>query len=308
MEFLNSSLECPFPSNALFALKDFLNIQDAPTVEVRGPDDDHREERPPIGHVEFDSENLPKEMSSRESLSSEILALSSICTAELMQAERSGKLAAELAKTMSPIGGKDVDAVPTSFYEPLLPSHVTEHLQESMHSALMKVMAERDEAHAQLVSASVLHAHTSEQQKKRIERLNEQLELAHSKAPQKLAPVFSKKRAQQEIEEAEKLRKKEMERMQQNSDAELIAICQQLSAEISSRTQAELEVIRQKESRAIERQHEIEEKDALKNELLRVKEQLALEQRKSDEARREADKWRESYAKVAEEHKLRHDA
>jgi hypothetical protein len=71
--------------------------------------------------------------------------------------------------------------------------------------------------------------------------------------------------------------------MMQNSDEELIALCQQLSGEISARTSASLEIIRLKEGRSIERTHEASEKEALKDELKRVKERLALEQSKAED-------------------------
>ena len=310
MEFLNSSLVCPLPSGALFALTDFLNIQDAPTIEISSTDSESlEEENDSAKHVSEECNlSLTTDFPTNcEDMSNQILALSSICTSELLQAERNGNLATELANAMSRTNTNN--NISPALYEPLLPTHVTEHLQEAMHSALMKVMAERDEAHAQLVSASVLHAHALEQQKKKAERLEGQLEVAQRKAL-KLASasqVFGidrLRRTEHEKQEEEKLRKTEME-MQRNTDAEMVALCQQLSSEISSKTKAALEVVRLKESRAIERQHEIEEKEALKNELIRMRELLAKEQSKTEEALREAEKWKQSYEKVAEEQKRR---
>ena len=223
MEFLNSTLECPLSGDAIFALTDFLGIHDAPTVEVSSYGDDDRSNSAEAGTLQLDIDNEispahPAESRS-ESLSARILALTSTCTSELLHAEQSGILASKLAEAMSP-KETDPDIAPSSFFEPLLPTHVTEHLQEAMHSALMKVMAERDEAHAQLVSASVLHAHTLEQQKKKIERLEAKLEIALSKAAQPPAAVsvssvlrIDMKKDQEKAAE-EKLRHKEMERMQ----------------------------------------------------------------------------------------------
>ena len=107
-----------------------------------------------------------------------------------------------------------------------------------------------------------------------------------------------RKRAQEEEEERKKLLHKQME-MQQNSDAEIIALCEQLSGEISSRTQAALEVIRLKESRAVERKHEAEEKDALRDELMRVREMLDKEQKKAQEAQQEADRWKQYHERAS---------
>jgi len=228
----------------------------------------------------------------------DLMALSSRCVSELTQAEQSGKLAGELLDVAA--HSYAVLSAPT-FFEPLLPTHATDHLQEAMHAALMKVMAERDEAHAQLVSTSVLHAHTVEQEKKKADRLTEKLEIVH-KQQLKHVPLFQKKKAEEEKEQREKWEKKELE-MQQNSDAEIVALCEQLSGEISSRTKAALEVIRLKESRSVERQHEAEEKDAIKSELIRVKELLASEQKRAQEAQSEAEKWKQYCEKLMEETK-----
>jgi hypothetical protein len=309
MEFLNSALECPLPSSSLFALTDFLCVQNAPVTEISYSSDNCLDpifSRPgsvPLS-VPVSNTTAPAKQTLRESTAANVLAMSSTCTSELFQAERSGKLAIELAEALAP-NAANIDVASPSFFEPLLPTHVTEHLQEAMHSALMKVMAERDEAHAQLVSASVLHAHSLEQEKKKVERLQAQLDHANRTMTLRRTSLFDKKRkAQEEQEELEKLKKKETE-MKQDTDAELVALCKQLSSEISSKTEAALEVIRLKESRSIEKQHEAEEKDALKNELLKMKELLALEKQKFEDAQRESQRWRHSYEKVAAE-KERH--
>jgi len=65
--------------------------------------------------------------------------------------------------------------------------------------------------------------------------------------------------------------------MQQNSEAELVALCQQLAREISNRTEAALEVARLKASRQIERKYEHAEKDQLQDEISQLKEQLIRE-------------------------------
>ena len=310
MEFLNSTLECPLPGSSLLTLANFLRISTMPSHEVWSTSDnndvddmDHeREPSTPRARNSRAFAPLP-DATTTDSSCNYLMALSARCIAELLQAEQRGKLALDLLEVSTP---SFVSPTPT-FFEPLLPAHATEHLQEAMHAALMKVMAERDEAHAQLVSASVLHAHSLEFEKKKAERLTAKLELAN-KLQQKNTRLFNldkNKKAQEEIEEHEKLHKKHVE-MQQNSDAEIVALCEQLSGEISSRTKAALEVIRMKESRKIERKHEVEEKDALKNELIRIKELLAKEQQKTQEAQREAEKWKQYYEKVTAESHNRH--
>jgi len=63
---------------------------------------------------------------------------------------------------------------------PFLQNAASSQYQEAMHSALMKAMEERDEAHARMVAANVLHVHETEQQKKKVALLAAQLEAAQS--------------------------------------------------------------------------------------------------------------------------------
>lgn len=316
MEFLNSALNCPFSTSGLLVLIQFLGIQDAKFTLVESPSTTISTEnnRPRVFSALSDDVLLSfedAEMSSNKS--AEILALSSLCETELMRAENRGRLAQQLAASLpvqvlegqqSGISNPLVD----SFPEPLLPTHVTDHLQEAMHIALIRVMEERDEAHAQLVSSSVLHTHTLEQEKQKIERLKSKLE--EVKKVQLPAPgpgLFrninlnnNNQKKKEENEFREKLEKKEaeMQQLKENTDAEIAALCHQLSSEISSRTKAALEVIRLKESRTIERDQEAEEKEALKSELLRMKELVRNEQNKAKEAQEESQRWKQSYERA----------
>jgi tetrahydromethanopterin S-methyltransferase subunit G len=311
MEFLNSIFDCPLSSAGHFALTEFLAIPNPPSREIFTLADflleeTNDEEEPLLIELDPAPDEKPGETSQRtnnvlpEKPSESVLSLSSQCMAELLQVEQSGKLATDLLNVETT--PYDTSNQPSNM-DPVLPHHVTENLQNAMHTALMKVMAERDEAHAQLVSASVLHTHTLEQERKKVERLEAKLEHANKMLAQRngvVIPRFiglDKKKAQEEQEERDKLQKKQME-MQANSDAEIVALCEQLSSEISSRTQAALEVIRLKENRSIERKHEIEEKEALRDELIRVKEMLAQEQQNSHEARQDADRWKQYYERA----------
>lgn len=229
-----------------------------------------------------------------------ILNLSSQCMVELLQAEQNGKLATDMLNVATLATPAESSNTAKQF--PLLPNHVTENLQNAMHVALLTVMTERDEAHAQLVSASVLHAHALEQERKKTERLEVKLEVASKLAEKAMMGPgirfgLNQQKIKEEEEERQKLLKKQME-MQQNSDSEIVALCEQLSGEISGRTKAALEVIRLKESRRIERKHETEEKDALRDELMRVKEMLAQEQKKAQDSQQDADRWKRFYERA----------
>ncbi|CAB9500363.1 expressed unknown protein [Seminavis robusta] len=318
-DFLNAALECPLSSAGHYALREFLSLQDVSSKEVwsdLGCDDIVTSEQGADGEMGKGSD-LPLERSHRNSAEAPkktdaLMELSSKCMGELVLAEQNGRLATNLLDSLSTINESSGQV---TFLEPLLPNHVTENLQEAMHAALMKVMAERDEAHAQLVSASVLHAHTLEQEKKKVQRLTAKLDLAkannlkqHQGPMAPIGPLFGdrRKRIQEEQEEREKLLKIELS-MQQNADAEIVALCNQLSGEIAARTQAALEVIRLKESRKIERQHEAEEKQALREELGRLKERLAMEEQKVQEAQREKERWQQYYELAKASNGLKRD-
>jgi hypothetical protein len=193
-----------------------------------------------------------------------------------------------------------------AIYEPLLPQSVTEQFQDGMHEALMKVMEERDEAHAQLIAANVLHIHELEQERKRTERLEKKLEFAEARfrATPSLPPMFMGLNLgldEKPRREAERKLQHFEAQAKQDSDAELLTLCQQLAGEISAKTGAALEIIRLKESRDIERNNEAMEKQSLKDELLRLKELLVEEQRKTAEVYHEKESWKKSNAVLGKE-------
>jgi hypothetical protein len=300
MDFLNSVLGCPLSNVGHFALKDFLSMQALSTREVwsayENTDYDACREVSALKASPKGETNRNQEVMAGDIAGNKLMELSCKCMGELVVAEQNGRLATNLLGTIHTSDEFFYLAEP-SHPEPLLPNHVTENLQEAMHAALMKVMAERDEAHAQLVAASVLHTHTAEQEKKKVEILKAQLDEASKQLSSRVGAglfVDKKKKAQEEKEERERLEKLYLA-VQQDSEAEIVALCGQLSSEISARTQAALEVRRLKESRTIERQHEAAEKQALREELTRLKERLALEERKAQEAKKDAARWKGYY-------------
>lgn len=243
------------------------------------------------------SSSSPQDKSDDNPLNDAAVLLSSQCMAELLRAENTSRLATGLlSSTMVPSGAP-------SHHSQLLPWKVEEDLQNAMHTALMKVMSERDEAHAQLVSASVLHAHKLDQERKKVEWLQAKFDLANKMAQRPAIPRFGldRKRIQEEEEERVKLQKQQIA-MQQDSDAEIVALCEQLSGEISSRTKAALEATRLKEARMIEKKQEVEEKNALRDELIRLKDMLYQEQKKAQEAQLEAERWKQCYEHAKSEH------
>ena len=285
-EFLNSILDCPLPIDGLATLTDFLLIVNVSTENAGGPKSS--------GSV-LAAARASQELSisaPRQHLVNEVSATSVLCEAELLRAEKKSMVAERLAN-VAILSAPNAVTSSSTLYEYILPSSTTERFQEAMHSALMKVMEERDEAHANMVAANVLHVHAIEQQKKKFAHLSTQLELAEKQVASNYGNRL-RMGATVDPKDAERLRHYERA-MQQNSDEELVSLCQQLAGEISARTSASLEVIRLKESRTIERDNELSEKQALKDELLRMKQLLALERKRVEETRRQSETWKQTY-------------
>merc|ERR1712130_45094 len=76
-----------------------------------------------------------------------IFSLLTACEAELQQIE-SKNASTERNQRASVYPSTQIQPV---FYEPLLPPTLTEHLHNSIQKSLTDVMAQRDEAHAQLI-------------------------------------------------------------------------------------------------------------------------------------------------------------
>lgn len=259
----------------------------------------------------------------------EILSCTIACENELIRAETQGRHVHALIERFISEQGITKATAPrdvsmpfmivtkkTPFLEPLLPSEVTSKLHEAIHGALMNVMTERDESHAQLIAASVLHMHGMEQERKRVARLTEQLEAAQAllRANQNSSGgnrLFQDQRqaAMQSMVESSQMKDKMnaiQEQMIQSSEEDMIVLCQQLASEISAKTNASLEIIRLKESRNIEQQSEQAEKDALKTELKRCKELLAEEQQRACKASEEALAWKKAYEELAKTNESNH--
>lgn len=219
---------------------------------------------------------------------SKLLGILSACETELFRAENhANKAKAIVPKGPPPIATvSDAMAPIPSLYEPLLPPSVTEGFHDAMHEALMRVMAERDEAHATLVASKVLHVHELDQERKINQRLTQQFKMAEVLAKERvqmpqLPDFFQQKSKKPEADAKAKaiMHKYELE-IQKNYEAEMAVISNQLASEVAQKTSHALEVKRLKETREIERIYEADEVKALKEELKRVKEILAVEQSK----------------------------
>jgi len=216
-------------------------------------------------------------------------SLSAVSDTQLVRAENQALLAARLAGASDDFSLAVANSSSSETNQSVLPHQ----FREAMYSALMTVMEERDEAHARMVAASVLHVHEMEQQKKAMRRQQAELESLKSRRDSEASSGNDGKGSGAALRRAEK-------EMQQDSEAELLSLCQQLAGEISARTSASLEAIRLKESRMVERENEAAERQALEEELRHTRELLAAERSKLERARRESRSWMQSFEEVVQ--------
>lgn len=268
-------LECPLPVDALAYLSNFLALSRLDTRSLRS---ETTAPEPPVS----------TSISSTSSTCSKIGELASACQVQIQRVENQNFLAQRLAETSFP-NTRAADDSSTQL-SPLLAASVhSSTYQEAMHVALMRAMEERDEAQARMVAAEVLHVHEMDQQRKKTAHFAAQMEA--EKATSQDDKSFDKAKA---------MTTRISQQMQQNSDAELLALCQQLAGEISGRTEAALEVSRLKETRQIERDCEIREKKALLQEIDHLKQLLAQEQQKTESAQEASGNWKKSFQEAVQ--------
>ena len=163
-------------------------------------------------------------------------------------------------------------------------------------------MAERDATNAQHIGSSNLHSHELEQEKRKNRLLELELEVLRrfSQANQPTGNIFGGQlsaNAQHKDLEA-KVKKLQLE----NSDDMMIALSQQLAVEIRAKTELEAEVKRLKESDKLKSENETAENAELKNEIRRIKDLLAAEERSKQSAVKEAEDWKAAYERLKAEH------
>lgn len=268
-DFLNSLLDCALPIDALAHLVDFLQITEVSTEEIV------------VSSTTATSTDRLDLQARIADMENEIHSLMSSCETGLLRAENQNLLAEKIFFTMQNTRPSEPVEAPLLFSTAMNLSKY----QDAIHVALIKVMEERDEAHVRMVMNDVLHVHEMDQQRKRMNQLEAQLAAG----------------GQKDDISATEGRSDRERHMQQSSDEELVSLCQQLATEISGRTSATLEVARLKEVRQIERESAAIENKALQAEIERLKGLLALERKKTDEARRESGSWRQSFHEVVQQ-------
>lgn len=299
-------VRCPLPVATLVEIADFLgicastkhsatseseNVEPSSAAEKTGKSDATGEDKNSMQRSTLDTqnseiENLPMERPQQ------IFSLLAACFTELLRVETSEKCATPTPPVCPRAMYHETAPIPlnTQVYEPLLPPSVSHQMQLAMHEALVTVMAERDEAHAQLIASNVLHVHELEQERKKNEKLRIEQELKDARRQlqqpnvgnffQNLNDDRSRRILDARLRDCETI-------LGRNSDEELADTSRQLADEVSAKTSHVLEIVRLKETREIERKNEAAEKQALKDELRRVKALLAQHEARTAELTRD---------------------
>ena len=223
-----------------------------------------------------------------------ILNILSVCETDLFRAIKAGiknpapvsELPVIQENISPPSSMPSTLEVKTQLYDPLLPPSVSGIMQKAMHEALISAMAERDQAHAQLIAMNVLHVHELEQERRKNEKLKlHQIvkeERGRLQQPnvanffQNLNDDRAKKGLHMKLDGIEKM-------LTASNESELSETSRQLAEEMSAKTSHALEIVRLKEVREIEKKNYDAETRALKEELRRVKALLADEKAKAEE-------------------------
>ncbi len=307
--FLNSLLECPLPINGLSLLAGTLGIDDPMEDFLLAGNESCNGKTSPIPSVDRkvkrrgSNERFSGGDGSKFHLSDDrtvqIFNLLTACEAEIQQINtrnESTKKKESSSTEIRPI-----------LYEPLLPPTLTEHIHKSMKKSLKDAMAQRDEAHAQLIGANVMHSNSLERMRRKNERLEIESTLSHEIARAQLKQDFEApnltnlfggpderiQKIQKEIDR--KIEKVHHAIRNDDGDAEMMQLCSQLASEISTKTSLALEIERIESTREIERETELSEKEALQNEMRRLRELLEVERQNSSQALTEAAHWKALY-------------
>jgi DNA repair exonuclease SbcCD ATPase subunit len=168
--------------------------------------------------------------------------------------------------------------------------------KDPLHTTLLQVMEERDRLHSRILAEQVLHASEIEQYKEEVAHLRSQLQDAKQESATKNSPKSLVERKTLNAPP-----QKSSSSVQQDSDAELLSLCQQLAGEISARTATELQVLRLEQARAAERQSDAAEMERLHGTVARLQEQVEQERSDAQRAQRECAQWKHAYEAATKE-------
>lgn len=278
--FIACLLSNCLPENAYDIVVEFLKLRRS-IVDISPPDD--------VAHHSF--EDVLKNKSEGIILPSKYMHLINKCESELIKSNYQILKAKILAST--PDQSHSTEA--TQMKPRMNSASLSNVYNEAMQEALAAVMAERDEAYVQLLASRVIHSHEIEQERKRGFVLQKKVEHAERfcNADSSAAKFF----LGQEVSGKDSLGKIEKE-MVQDTDEELLALCRQLSSEISLRVAAELEILRLKERRKIEHDNEVTERALLRDEVQHNRKQLEEEIQRRKIAEDDKRRWEQSFKQI----------
>jgi hypothetical protein len=293
-EFFEALSACPLPVECIDRFADVLQLPSASTKPAKAVKEEEEGNDIAVAR-EWSSSTSPWHNSLKD-----IFELSSLCEVELLRAENQSRMAQEFAESQQ---------LSSSQPEPLFLRRQESQvlLNEAMRTAMVRAMEERDEAQARCVARDILHSHQLELEQRRtalmeakfmaLVKINE--ETSNNNISTNLFSNNNNNSSSNDKDrrEFQALRKQDRQQ-QQESDAELMSLCQQLSSEIASRTLAELEVARLKEIRQLELESEATEKQAMQEEMDRLRNELERERQKSTLFHTESSTWRESFAEA----------
>lgn len=283
--FLNEIVETPLPVDCLAYVRDFLQL----------PDDSMNNSR---AYLDRFSPTLHQFMSNDDNQIHESLKGSSQCfsqySADLVKAHEQSLIAIGTLEYMHrkfTTSDETNNACPciAQPYSLPLPSN---QLSDGIYSVLNEMMKERDEAQSRLTLAEILHRQEKDELNLRVNDLESQLEATkRSQDAQSDKNLNDDKSASS----ANAQRHNIANRAIYDSDLELQSLCQQLAGEISARTAADVSLIRMKELRKLEQEREASERQALQDEVVKLREMVQQMSARENEIVHEARMWRESF-------------
>ena len=250
-----------------------------------------------LGSTIENDEFVPKTLDNCFDCEHEFLNIETLiqsCKVAITKAERQSLLASRLSKEVHSIRKPQSQSVDWTNHNL---GQAQWNRNDSLHDALMTVMAERDGAQSQLMAERVFHTHELDQERRKVEVLEKKIEVHKKLNNEDSASAAAFFLGTEEVPHKNSLGKIE-KAMVQNVDAELMELCRQLSSEIATRVSTELEILRLKESRRIELETEKKHRQALSEELITYKEKMEQALLERDHFKAEADKWKRSFTNV----------
>ena len=262
--YLDAVLASPLPESALSAVFHFFDMNPLEGLWKGKESSGLDITLPPV----------PKtfELGTSDIFAKRISSLESI----LAKATSKISIASNVCKKQSPtiVAAKEIRPIANA-----TTAYHDDELHTALRDALLTAKRERDEADAQLLASSVMHVKELEQERRKATRMAKRLQAANESPKQT------------------ELRKHEQE-LVDNSEQELMAMCKQMTTEITAKTEASLEIARLKEKLKTDQEADSARIGVLRLEVECLRRQLEDERAKTAKATREALHWETSFRGV----------